>query len=87
MGEVQKAIDWINDYSLKKESELFKSFERQNEIKQIEEKYQVQSVMAESVKPKEVIIPPKIVEAPSVKLRADDKNLSMVYSWGNGLQG
>lgn len=39
VGEVQKAIDWINDFSLKAEADIMKQFEKIDETHAISEKY------------------------------------------------
>ena len=54
IGEVQKAIDWINDYNDKKSMEMIKQAERQQQVEQSVQEYQVKEAIAKSMPKKEV---------------------------------
>eukprot|EP00347_Sterkiella_histriomuscorum_P016162 403354247 len=89
VGEVQKAIDWINDYSYRQEEEQVILLQRAHENQQKaniaaqEEQAKFESLRAQQQK----LQANKIKKPTSVKLRNDQHQLSQVYAWGNGLQG
>ena len=85
VGEVQKAIDWLNDFLVKQEQLQLKEFERQAKLDQVAEQMNVKSAMTQSAKPLKQ--EKKLVEERKVEVNINKLRLSQVYSWGNGLQG
>lgn len=88
VGEIQNAIDWINDHGEQEQKNLIEELKKKEEMEaRIRIARQIEQDKIDKQMKEQQSRPALKQTTKSVSLQSNRSQVSQVYAWGNGLQG